>query len=293
MRFLVISGRSGSGKSSALHLLEDEGFTCIDNLPVNLLPALLRQISTLPNTSKQKFAIGIDARNIDGDLSKLPKLIEATCLPENTICEIVYLYTSREVLLKRFSETRRRHPLSDSNTGLNEAITKEKVMLKPIAAAADITIDTSTLNLHELRSAVKRLVVGEESKGIAIMFKSFGFKYGVPVDADFIFDVRCLPNPFWNSSLRNKSGLDNDVKQFLDAEKEVEDMYKDILSFVLKWAPHFENNNRSYLTVAIGCTGGMHRSVYLCERLASKVAEHFTNVQTRHRQLDGTIENSS
>ena len=289
MRFLVISGRSGSGKTSALHLLEDEGYTCIDNLPVNLLPQLMKQISTLPNVNKQKFAVGIDARNIDGDLSTLPEWIATNALPDNTRCEVVYLDTSREVLLKRFSETRRRHPLSDGNTGLNEAIAKEKSMLTPIAAAADITIDTTNLNLHELRSAVKRLVVGEETKGIAIMFKSFGFKFGIPVDADFIFDVRCLPNPHWNSSLRAKSGLEKEVIEFLDGQKEVEDMYNDLAEFIMKWAPCFEANNRSYLTLAIGCTGGMHRSVYLCERLAAKMRSRFTNVQTRHRQLDETM----
>lgn len=287
MRFLVISGRSGSGKSSALHLLEDEGFTCIDNLPVNLLPALMKQISSLPNASKQKFAVGIDARNIDGDLSKLPEMIAATPLPKNTNCEIVYLDTSREILLQRFSETRRRHPLSDKQTSLNEAIAKEKAILAPIAAAADITIDTSHLNLHELRSTVKSLVVGEETKGIAITFKSFGFKHGIPVDADFIYDVRCLPNPYWSPALRSKSGLDKDVVDFLDGEEEVEDMYNDILSFIMKWIPRFEKNNRSYLTIAIGCTGGLHRSVYLCERLANKIRENFSNVQTRHRQLAG------
>ncbi len=293
MRFLVISGRSGSGKSSALHLLEDEGFTCIDNLPVNLLPALMKQISSMPNATKQKFAIGIDARNIDGDLSKLPELISGTPLPENAVCEIVYLDTSREVLLKRFSETRRRHPLSDKNTSLNEAIAKEKIILAPIASAADITIDTSHLNLHELRSTVKSLVVGEETKGIAITFKSFGFKHGIPVDADFIYDVRCLPNPYWSPALRSKSGLDKDVIDFLDSETEVEEMYNDILAFIKKWIPRFEKNNRSYLTIAIGCTGGMHRSVYLCERLANKVREKYSNVQTRHRQLAGNSDDSA
>ena len=292
MRFLVISGRSGSGKSSALHLLEDEGFTCIDNLPVNLLPALMKQISSLPNATKQKFAVGVDARNIDGDLSKLPEMIAGTPLPENATCEIVYLDTSREILLQRFSETRRRHPLSDKKTSLNEAIAKEKTILAPIAAAADITIDTSHLNLHELRSTVKSLVVGEETKGIAITFKSFGFKHGIPVDADFIYDVRCLPNPYWSPALRSKSGLDRDVIDFLNGEEEVEEMYNDVLSFIMKWIPRFEQNNRSYLTIAIGCTGGLHRSVYLCERLANKVREKFSNVQTRHRQLAGNSDDS-
>lgn len=285
MRLLVISGRSGSGKTSALHLLEDEGFTCVDNLPVKLLPALIEQIGDAPHASKHKFAIGIDARNLNSDLSQIESLIKDN-LPANAECLVVYLDTSREVLLKRFSETRRKHPLSDQNTGLNEAIAKEKVILEPVAAAADITVDTSHMSLHELRSTIKRLVVGEESKGMAIMFKSFGFKYGVPVDADFIFDVRCLPNPYWSPELRSQSGLEAGVIEFLNSQQEVDDMFDDICAFVQKWAPSFQANNRSYLTVAIGCTGGMHRSVYLAERLAAELKKGYANVQTRHRQLE-------
>lgn len=285
MRFLVISGRSGSGKTSALHLLEDEGFTCIDNLPVNLLPALIEQILDHSKSDQREFAIGIDARNINDDLGRLPKLISDTQLPSD-LFEIIYLDTSREMLLNRFSETRRRHPLSDENTGLNEAIAKEKVILAPLAAAANITIDTSHLNLHELRSLVKTTVVGHKTKGTAIMFKSFGFKFGTPVDADFIFDVRCLPNPYWSPALRGKTGLDYAVVDFLNEQDTVKSMFDDILNFVKKWTPQFESNNRSYLTIAIGCTGGMHRSVYLCERLADHMRQFYPNVQTRHRQLD-------
>ena len=179
MHLLIISGRSGSGKTSALHLLEDEGFTCIDNLPVNLLPALIEQISSTREANAQRFAIGIDARNIYSDLSKLSELIQSAPIKRDDY-QVVFLDSSREVLLKRFSETRRRHPLSDEYIGLNEAIAREKTILQPMAAAADVTIDTSSLSLHELRSAIKHLVVGEESKGTALMFKSFGYKYGVP-----------------------------------------------------------------------------------------------------------------
>ena len=285
MRLLVVSGRSGSGKSSALHLLEDEGFTCIDNLPVSLLPSLLEQISSQKSQDQQKFAIGIDARNLNSDLSKLPGLLSADALPD-TDCVIIYLDTSREVLLKRFSETRRKHPLSDNRTGLNEAIAKEKEMLKPIADIADITLDTSDLTLHELRSAIKRQAVGrDDSKGVALMFHSFGFKFGMPVDSDFVFDVRCLPNPYWEPELRKFTGLEQPVIDFLDAQPEVQKMHQDLLTFISSWAPCFENNNRSYMTIAIGCTGGRHRSVYLCEKLAKSLQSSFHNVQTRHRQL--------
>lgn len=285
MHLLIMSGRSGSGKTSALHLLEDEGFTCIDNLPVNLLPALIEQISTTRSDDAQRFAIGIDARNIYSDLGRISELIEQAPI-ERAEYQVVFLDSSREMLLKRFSETRRRHPLSDQYTGLNEAIEREKTILAPMAAIADITIDTSHLSLHELRSAIKHLVVGDDSKGTALMFKSFGYKYGVPVDVDFVFDVRCLPNPYWSAQLRDHTGMEPPVIEYLDAQEEVEQMYNDILGFLRRWIPRFENNNRSYLTVAIGCTGGWHRSVYMCERLAKTLKADYKDVQARHRQLE-------
>lgn len=285
MRLLIVSGRSGSGKSSALHLLEDEGYTCIDNLPVSLLPSLIEQVRNQPNDYRQNFAIGIDARNLNTDLSKVPELISVKKLPD-VDCKIIYLDSSREVLLKRFSETRRKHPLSDDSTGLNEAIAKEKAMLEPLARHADITLDTTALTLHELRSEIKRQVVGSgKSKGVALMFTSFGFKFGVPVDTDFVFDVRCLSNPYWNPELRKFTGLDKPVIDYLEQQDDVNKMYGDLLNFISDWAPKFDNNNRSYMTVAIGCTGGRHRSVYLCEKLATALRPQFNNVQTRHRQL--------
>lgn len=285
MRLLIVSGRSGSGKSSALHLLEDEGYTCIDNLPVSMLPALIEQIRNQPNDHRQNFAIGIDARNLNTDLSKVPELVSVKKLPD-VDCKIIYLDSSREVLLKRFSETRRKHPLSDNDTGLNEAIAKEKAMLEPIAKNADVTLDTTALTLHELRSEIKRQVVGSgKSKGVALMFTSFGFKFGVPVDTDFVFDVRCLSNPYWNPELRKFTGLEKPVIDYLDQQEDVSKMYMDLLNFISEWAPKFDNNNRSYMTVAIGCTGGRHRSVYLCEKLAAALRPTFKNVQTRHRQL--------
>lgn len=285
MRLLIVSGRSGSGKSSALHLLEDEGFTCIDNLPVSLLPSLIEQIRSQVNDHRRNFAIGIDARNLNSDLSKLPELLSVKTLPD-VDCEIIYLDSSREVLLKRFSETRRKHPLSDNATGLNEAIAKEKAMLEPIANHADVTLDTSALTLHELRSEIKRLVVGKDkTRGVALMFTSFGFKFGVPTDTDFVFDVRCLSNPYWNPKLRQYTGLEKPVIDYLEQQEDVNKMYTDLLNFISEWAPKFDNNNRSYMTVAIGCTGGRHRSVYLCEKLAEALRPKFKNVQTRHRQL--------
>lgn len=287
MRIIVISGRSGSGKTSALNLLEDEGFTCIDNLPVSLLPALIEQIRNRNTNEGTRLAIGIDARNIDSDLGALPKMFSSVKQASDSLT-ILYLEAARDVLLRRFSETRRKHPLTNNDTGLNEAITEEDVILAPLAALADVTINTTNLSLHELRSAVKNQVVGTNTQGIAITFTSFGFKFGVPVDADFMFDVRCLPNPYWNTSLRNKSGLESEVIHFLENDEHVQAMSDQIEQFARNWIPEFEKNNRSYLNFAIGCTGGMHRSVYLANTLTHRLRKHFKNVQTRHRQLEKT-----
>jgi UPF0042 nucleotide-binding protein len=287
MEFVVISGRSGSGKTTALQLLEDSGFICIDNLPVNLLPTLVTEVSQANNQSAMKFAVGIDARNVGGDLSRFPEILE-WAQKQNARFTVVYLDASDTVLIKRFSETRRKHPLSNKTTGLKEALRAENDILEPVARLSDITIDTSNLTLHELRSAVKKKVAGSESQGLALMFESFGFKYGVPVDADFVFDVRSLPNPYWQPELRAYTGLDAPVANFLDTQPEVKAMYEDIVQFLDKWIPSFEHNNRSYLTIAVGCTGGMHRSVYLADRLNAYFQKRYPNVQTRHRQLSQT-----
>ncbi|HMW49716.1 MAG TPA: RNase adapter RapZ [Cellvibrionaceae bacterium] len=280
MRIVVISGRSGSGKTTALQLLEDVGFTCIDNLPVSLLPALVNQVAS---NKDYKFAIGIDARNIDGDLGRFQKII-ANSQNLGTPCTVVFLDAANQILLKRFSETRRKHPLTSKTRSLQEAIIAEQAILQPIAEVADFTLDTSNLTLHELRSTIKKMV-GGETEGTALLFESFGFKYGLPTYADFVFDVRCLPNPFWNPELRLQTGLEEGVVNFLKGQPEVAAMLEDIDSYLRKWVPSFEANNRSYLTIAIGCTGGMHRSVYLCERLAERFSADYANVQTRHRQL--------
>ncbi len=284
MQFVVISGRSGSGKSTALQLLEDTGFTCVDNLPMALLPALITQMVSAPNAETMKFAVGIDARNIGGDLSRFPDILASIESPHFQ-CQVVYLDAADAILTKRFSETRRKHPLTSKTVNLHEALKTESRVLQPVARLADITLDTSSLSLHELRSLVRKIVVGSDTPGMALMFESFGFKYGVPADADFVFDVRCLPNPYWQSELRSQSGLESQVAQFLQQQPQVDSMLRDLVAFMEKWIPQFEQNNRSYLTVAIGCTGGMHRSVYLAEQLGAHFRQKFDNVQVRHRQL--------
>lgn len=288
MEFVVISGRSGSGKSTALHLLEDSGFICIDNLPINLLPSLITEASQANDRNSMKFAVGIDARNISGDLSRFPEILLWAQQQRDAKFTVVYLDASDTILIKRFSETRRRHPLSNQKIGLEEAIHAESEILEPVARLSDITVDTSNLTLHELRTAIKKKVAGEHSEGLALMFESFGFKFGVPVDADFVFDVRSLPNPYWQAELRAKTGQEAEVVQFLTEQPQVEEMLADLCQFLEKWIPSFEQNNRSYLTIAIGCTGGMHRSVYLAEKLSQHFQQNHKNVQTRHRQLSQT-----
>jgi UPF0042 nucleotide-binding protein len=282
MKLVIISGRSGSGKSSALNLLEDEGYYCIDNLPVGLIPALVNQLNNAINNDIDKVALCIDARNISTDLQDFVKLLDQK--PPDMQVEIIFLDTDTSKLIKRFSETRRRHPLSNKDLALAEAIEKEKQLLEPVADAATLTIDTTDLSLHELRSTIKSRLVERQGPGISILFQSFGFKHGIPHDADFVYDIRVLPNPHWDLKLRSLTGRDQGVIDFLDNQPEVEEMFVDIQQYLQKWLPHFEQNNRSYITIAIGCTGGQHRSVYMAERLAKAFHEHYLNVQVRHRE---------
>lgn len=283
MRLVVISGRSGSGKTSALNILEDVGFTCIDNLPVSLLPDLINKLRSENLQDDLKLAVGIDARNLVGDLSLIPEeleLIKARGISVN----VLFLQSRRSDLMRRYSETRRRHPLSSSTVSLKEAIDLEKDMLAPIADIADRNIDTSGLSLHQLRDLIKSTVVPHDTEQMAILFESFGFKRGVPSDADFVFDVRCLPNPHWKLELRPFTGNDPQVIEFLESQVDVASMLADIIGFLTRWIPKHQNNNRSYLTVAIGCTGGQHRSVYLANRLAEHFGKTYPLVQVVHKQ---------
>ena len=283
MRLVVISGRSGSGKTSALNILEDVGFTCIDNLPVSLLPDLINKLRSENLRDDLNLAVGIDARNLVGDLSLIPEeleLIKARGISVN----VLFLQSRRSDLMRRYSETRRKHPLSSSTVSLKEAIDLEKDMLAPIAEIADRNIDTSGLSLHQLRDLIKSTVVPHDTEQMAILFESFGFKRGVPSDADFVFDVRCLPNPHWKLELRALTGNDPEVIEFLESQVDVASMLADIIGFLTRWIPKHQDNNRSYLTVAIGCTGGQHRSVYLANRLAEYFGETYPLVQVVHKQ---------
>lgn len=283
MRLVVVSGRSGSGKSTALHLLEDSGFYCIDNLPAGLLPELARQANNT-DLSLPKVAISIDARNLPSDLQRFPELLKQV-RDAGIHCDVLFLAATDEVLIKRFSETRRKHPLTDGNLSLGEAIAAELKLLEPIIDLASLKIDTSHLTLYQLRDLLKQRLLSTQNNSPSILIQSFGFKRGVPVDADLVFDVRCLPNPYWKPDLRPFSGKDQQIRDYLDAEPDVQDMYQDIHHFLQKWLPRYAAGERSYMSIGIGCTGGHHRSVYIAERLVRELSAETQNLLIRHRDL--------
>ncbi|GGE48532.1 nucleotide-binding protein [Halopseudomonas oceani] len=283
MRLIVVSGRSGSGKSTALHLLEDNGFYCIDNLPAGLLPELARQARENA-FSLPEVAISIDARNLPNDLARFPELLRDV-RNAGVQCDVLFLASRNDVLIKRFSETRRKHPLTDGNLSLGEALDREALLLQPIIDLATLKVDTSHLNLYQLRDHLKQRLLGTKGSQPSVLIQSFGFKRGLPVDADLVFDVRCLPNPYWLPDLRAFSGRDTPVSDYLSKQPEVEEMYQDICQYLKKWLPRYAASERSYMTIAIGCTGGHHRSVYIAERLVRELSAGTPNLLIRHRDL--------
>ena len=280
-KLVIVSGRSGSGKSTALHVLEDAGFYCIDNLPAMLLPQLLAQGAD--EAGLGRIAVSIDARNMPGSITHFGEIIAG--LPGAFAVDVIYLDADDATLIKRFSETRRKHPLSNQGMPLAEALAAERALLAPIAARAARTIDTRGMSLHDLRDLVTRTVVSQPASGMAVLFESFGFKNGVPLDADLVFDLRSLPNPHWLPELRHMSGRDAPVADFLERSTEVLEMLDDIGAFLERWLPRFAASNRSYSTVALGCTGGRHRSVHAAERLLARLLPYFPGAQVRHRDL--------
>jgi UPF0042 nucleotide-binding protein len=277
MQLIIVTGMSGSGKSVVLRLLEDIGFYCVDNLPATLIPQLIDKL----NPSQTRIAISIDSRS-EG-LETLPNHLD-DMRQRSIALQMIFLESNQETLVKRFSETRRRHPLSKGNMNLAESIQNERNLLAPLASLGH-HIDTSDLSPNTLRQWVRDLVT-HDHHGMTLLFTSFGFKHGVPLDADFVFDVRCLPNPHWDAKLRPLSGKDLAVQEFLSKETLVAQMYQDIQQFVNRWLPHFVKENRHYLTVAVGCTGGQHRSVYLVEKLAAQFQSDQQQVLIRHRELE-------
>lgn len=284
MRLVVLSGRSGSGKSTALQALEDIGFYCIDNLPALLLPELTRLMLAEQSPAKA-VAVSIDARNLPSNLEQFPQVMHHLRQTPGLSSETLFLDAGEATLLRRYNATRRRHPLTDGDQSLQQAIRTERELLEPIANQADLRIDTTRLSLYELRDEIKLRVAGRREQTLSLQFESFGFKHGVPLDVDFTFDVRSLPNPYWVPELRRFTGQDQEVIDFLTESAEVAEMIEDIRSFVNKWLPRFRANNRSYITIGIGCTGGQHRSVYVTEQLAGYFRAHMDNVQVLHREL--------
>lgn len=283
VRLAVVSGLSGSGKTVALRTLEDLGFYCIDNLPPSLLKSLADHALGGGETRFPRLAVGIDARTASGDPNELPQAFSHLAelgLPPF----LLFLDARDDVLLKRFSETRRRHPLGCEGISLSDAIARERVLLKSVRQIADAEIDTSELNVYQLRRRILE-ALGLSASGVSLLFESFAFKRGVPSEADFVFDARALPNPHWEPRLRPLSGRDAGVREYFEARPEVAEFVDDVERFLRRWLPRFDPTERSYLTVAIGCTGGRHRSVYIVERLQERFRSLGGEVLCFHREL--------
>lgn len=284
MRLIVVSGQSGAGKSVALRVLEDLGYYCVDNLPVNLLSDFVESVREI----NQNVAVSIDIRNLPKEPQLVTETLEQLEAATDIDVNVLFLDASKHTLLKRYSETRRIHPLSigQEKLSLEQAIDLEKTLLTPLAEQASIVIDSSDCNLYELSEKVRFKVEGKEKQELIIVFQSFGFKYGLPSDADYVFDVRFLPNPHWEPALRPLTGLDAPIHSFLEKHSEVLELKQQIQGFVEQWLPMLEKNNRSYLTVAIGCTGGKHRSVYLTQKIGEYFEQLGHQVQIRHASLE-------
>lgn len=277
---IVVSGLSGAGKTIVLHCLEDMGYYCVDNLPVNLLPALQKEL----HKSKSPIAVGIDIRNSDTNLHNFPQLIHQLKQTDPTT-KLLFLNANDEVLIKRYSESKRRHPLAHIYPSLLESIADERDILSPLLTVADHVIDSSNLNIYQLQDRIHLWLESGLRESLTISFLSFGFKNGLPNDADLVFDVRFLSNPYWEENLRKYSGLDEPVREYLNRFPETTHFINDTSQYLTNWLPIYIKSNRSYLTIAFGCTGGHHRSVYVTEMIASQLSKKFDNINIIHRDL--------
>ena len=281
-RLIIVSGMSGSGKTIALRALEDLDYSCVDNLPGALLPAFVAE--AMGAGVHPRLAVGIDVRNRPQDLVQLPAIL-ADLAQRGVEYRLIFLDARDEVLLKRYSDTRRRHPLTGGGVSLADAIARERRLLEPVVAIAERRIDTGDLNVHQLRRLIAT-ELGMAGGPLSLLFESFAYKRGVPVDADFVFDARCLPNPHWEAPLRPLSGRDAVVRAWFEGKPEVGEYLTQVRDFLDAWLPRFESENRSYMTICIGCTGGRHRSVYLVELLAAHFRTAREQVLTFHRELE-------
>lgn len=289
MKLIIISGLSGSGKTVALHTLEDEEYYCVDNMPLGLLPEFVDRILGRRVQLYDNIAVGIDARSDSEDLREFSTIIEQLknrTDDQKVDIEIVYIQAELDTLIKRFNDTRRKHPLTRKGLPLSEAIEVERNLLKDVATCANLYIDTTYTNIHELRNYVKERIVKRPKANMSILFQSFGFKNGAPTDSDYVFDVRCLPNPHWEPGLRSLTGKDPEVISYLQSQEDVQHMLEYIMGYLDFVIPKFARQNRYYLTVSIGCTGGQHRSVFMTETLYDHYRESMDNVSLHHRELN-------
>jgi UPF0042 nucleotide-binding protein len=284
MQLAIISGLSGAGKTVALRQYEDLGYYCIDNMPIDFVQPLIAHVVGTKETRYRKLGVGIDARANPRDIAEFPRYFDSV-RGLDIDASVVFLTASDDVLLRRYHETRRKHPLSGENTSLLEAIRAERRLLEPIANLADLELDTSHMNLHELRLELLRRINASSAGKLEVLFLSFGYKNGVPEGADFVFDARCLANPHWVPELRALTGLDGAVAAYLEQRAETGEWLEDVRAYLTRWLPRFQAQDRTYVTVALGCTGGQHRSVYLAERLAADFRRHFDAVTVKHREL--------
>ena len=282
MDFVIVSGLSGSGKTMALNTLEDQDYYCIDNLPLELLKSLFLSKSIM---QREKVAIGVDVRSSQAGLHHLPKDIKSI-RKDGHNATLIYLHAEKDILLKRYNETRRKHPLTTSKIGLSEALEIEIELMKSIRLAADLEIDTTFTNIYQLANFLRQRVCNTDQRKLSLMFQSFGFKHGIPASTDFMFDVRCLPNPYWINEIRMHNGTEEPIANWLEKHDAVADMKNDIINFTEKWMPSFIENQRAYLTISIGCTGGRHRSVYITEQLGKYFHNNdATDISVFHREL--------
>ncbi len=283
-RLVIISGLSGAGKSVVLRALEDFGFYCVDNLPIGILRGFMNFLAGQETNHYDCVAVGIDVRNTGSSIVELPSLLKDLGNSEVTV-ELIFITATPSALLRRFSETRRKHPLSTQNISLADAITIEEKLLDPVSNSADLRIDSSYLTVHDLRKRVRDNIAAKPADQMALQFVSFGYKKGVPTDADFVYDVRCLRNPYWELPLRDKDGRDQEVIELLDNDPLTSKMVEDISKFLIDWLGCFEKISRSYLTVAFGCTGGRHRSVFVAEKVSIIFKNNNKSTRITHRDL--------
>ena len=284
MNWILISGLSGAGKSIAMRALEDLGFFCVDNLPMTMVPALVEQVRRAGTDRERHVAVVVDARGAGRGLEKFSEVIQQM-RQDGINPQVIFLEAEDNVLITRFKETRRRHPLTSKDCTLSEAISRERALLAPLRENADVVIDTTHTHLYQLRDLVRQRLYDSAPDSFSVMLQSFGYKNGVPQDADMVFDARCLPNPYWKPELKSLNGQDEEVIRYLEAQPEAMKMLESLKGFLDQWIPAFELDNRAYLNIAIGCTGGQHRSVYLVDRIAEHLSGKRESVIVRHRDL--------